>query len=72
MTKRLVEIDDDLLDRARAAAGTSTIKDTVEAGLRRLADAETALRHIRRLREPGALDAAAVEDARRPRSGPRG
>jgi Arc/MetJ family transcription regulator len=30
MTKRLVEIDDDLLRRARNSAGTDTIKATVE------------------------------------------
>lgn len=33
MTKRLVEIDDDLLDAARAHFHTSTIKDTVNAAL---------------------------------------
>lgn len=34
MTKRLVEIDDDLLDDARAQLGTATIKDTVNQALR--------------------------------------
>lgn len=42
-TKRLVEIDDELLTRARAAASTSTIKATVETALRRLVDHDTAL-----------------------------
>ena len=41
MTKRLVDIDDDALAAARAAAGTPTIRATVHAGLERLvADAE--------------------------------
>lgn len=34
MPKRLVDIDDDLLDEARAQLGTSTIKDTVNEALR--------------------------------------
>lgn len=33
MAKRLVEIDDDTLEEARKALGTSTIKDTVNAAL---------------------------------------
>lgn len=66
MTKRLVEIDDDLLDRARAAAGTDTIKATVETALKRLVDKETALRHVARLRSRGAIDLAVIEEARRP------
>jgi Arc/MetJ family transcription regulator len=33
VTKRLVDIDDDLLEKARQAQGTSTIKDTVETAL---------------------------------------
>ena len=66
MTKRLVEIDDDLLERARNAAGSSTIKDTVTRALQRLVDDEIVLRHIERLRRPGALDMAKIEEARRP------
>ena len=34
MTKTLVDIDDELLEAARAALGTSTKKDTVNAALR--------------------------------------
>ena len=67
MTKRLVDIDDDLLARARSAAGVGTIKATVETALRRLADEETILAHVRRLRRRGALDLALVEKARAPR-----
>lgn len=33
MTKRLVDIDDDLLGRAREALGTTTLKDTVNSAL---------------------------------------
>ncbi|HSL82494.1 MAG TPA: hypothetical protein VLF66_06925 [Thermoanaerobaculia bacterium] len=39
-TKRLVDIDDDLLERARSVAGTKTIKETVNTELERLADDE--------------------------------
>ncbi len=69
MAKRLVDIDDDLLERARSAAGSDTIKDTVTKALQRLVDDETALRHVRRLRRPGALDLAKIDEARRPRLG---
>jgi len=69
MTKRLVEIDDDLLAQARAAAGTKTIKATVEAALQRLVDRDTALRHVARLRKKSAFDLATLEEARRPRTG---
>ena len=67
MSKRLVDIDDDLLDQARRAAGTPTIKATVEAGLRRLVDAELTERHVRRLRRRDALNLDAVNRARAPR-----
>ena len=66
--KRLVDIDDDLLERARSIAGTDTIKDTVNAALRRIVDDEIVLRHIERLRGSGALDLARIEEARRPRT----
>jgi Arc/MetJ family transcription regulator len=68
VTKRLVDIDDALLERARAAAGTATIKDTVAVALDRLVDRESALRHVRRLRRKGALDLQKIERSRRPRA----
>jgi Arc/MetJ family transcription regulator len=34
MTKRLVDIDDEVLDEARRALGTTTLKDTVNEALR--------------------------------------
>lgn len=67
MTKRLVDIDDSLLERARSVAGTDTIKDTVNLALERLVDHERVLHHVRRLRTDGALDLARVEESRRPR-----
>lgn len=33
MTKRLVDIDDELLEQVRTALGTTTLKDTVNASL---------------------------------------
>lgn len=38
MTKRLVEIDDNLLQLAKAELQADTIKDTVNEALRRVAD----------------------------------
>lgn len=68
MTKRLVDIDDSLLERAKGVAGTTTIKDTVNLALERLVDHDKVLRHVQRLRGEGALDPAHVEAARRPRT----
>ena len=34
MTKRLVDIDDEVLEEARRALGTTTLKDTVNQSLR--------------------------------------
>jgi len=68
--KRLVDIDDDLLEWARSIVGTDTIKDTVNTALQRLVDDERVIRHIERLRGPGALDLARIENARRPRNAP--
>jgi Arc/MetJ family transcription regulator len=67
VTKHLVDIDDDLLEQARSAAGTATIKATVEAGLRRLTAEHLVARHVRRLREADALDLDAADEARTPR-----
>jgi Arc/MetJ family transcription regulator len=33
VTKRLIDVDDNLLERARAVFGTQTLKDTVNAAL---------------------------------------
>jgi Arc/MetJ family transcription regulator len=66
MTKRLVDIDDHLLERARSVAGTGTIKETVNTALQWLVDDEKVLRHIERLRGAGALDPVRIDEARRP------
>ena len=72
MTKRLVEINDDLLERARTISGKATIKETVETALRRLIDDDTALKHVARLRKKSALDLAKIDEGRRPRTGTHG
>lgn len=69
VTKRLVDIDDELLEQARVAAGAATIRATVDTALRRLVDQQTTLRHIARLRAEGALDVARLEEGRHPRTG---
>ena len=66
MTKRLVDIDDGVLERARAASGAHTIKETVDVALRSLVDDALIRVHVDRLRrEP--LDLEAADEARRPR-----
>lgn len=42
MTKRLIDVDDDALDAARAHLGTRTIKDTVNKALRSAAQQRSA------------------------------
>lgn len=66
MTKRLVDIDDALLERARSVAGVGTIKATVAMALQRLVDQDLALHHVERLRKPGALNLDLIEQARTP------
>lgn len=66
MTKRLIEIDDQLLEQARSAAGAKTMKETVEVALRRLAAQDAVVRHVERLRLTS-LDPAAVDQARQSR-----
>lgn len=49
MTKRLVDIDDGLLNAARDLSGAATMKETVNVALQQLVDAELRRRHLRRL-----------------------
>lgn len=49
MTKRLVEIDDELLDRARSATGAKTIRETVDRALREATAQSARRREIARL-----------------------
>jgi Arc/MetJ family transcription regulator len=72
MTKHLVDIDDELLERARASAGTATLKATVEVALRTLSEHATVLQHIRRLRRKSTLSRKAIEASRAPRVRSRG
>ncbi|MEA1902504.1 MAG: type II toxin-antitoxin system VapB family antitoxin [Actinomycetota bacterium] len=66
MTKRLIDIDDDLLAQARELADAETIKGTVEEALRRLVIVETIKLHVEELAEnsePNRLEL--LEEARR-------
>lgn len=53
MTKRLIEIDDALLDEARVALGTERVSDTVRAALRHAAAAAARARQIEWLTDGG-------------------
>lgn len=58
MTKRLIDIDDELLARAQRELNTSGVSDTVCAALRQAASAAARARQVAWLRE-GALEAMA-------------
>ena len=49
MTKRLIDIDDDLLDQARRVTGAATMKEAVNGALQHVVDFDLRLRHVRRL-----------------------
>jgi Arc/MetJ family transcription regulator len=59
VTKRLVDIDDVLLDTARRLTGAPTMKDTVNAALQLVADTELRRRHLARLESGDGTDIAA-------------
>jgi Arc/MetJ family transcription regulator len=63
MTKRLIDLDDELLARAQRELHTSGISDTVRAALQQAASAAARARQVDWLRE-GGLEAMA-EPARR-------
>jgi Arc/MetJ family transcription regulator len=54
--RTLVEIDPDLLDAAKAALGTTTIKDTVDRALREVVRAQVTAAHLRDMRSLRGLD----------------
>jgi Arc/MetJ family transcription regulator len=57
MSRRtLVEIDPELLDAAKAALGTTTIKDTVDRALREAVRAQVTAEHLRDMRSLEGLD----------------
>ena len=58
VTKRLVEIDDDLLDEATALLGASTMKETVNRSLEAVVLAARRRRHADRLEAMRDLDLA--------------
>lgn len=64
MTKRLVDIDDSLLDEAKARLGAETIKETVNAALARVANEPS--RSEADVREALRAFAAATQDLRDP------
>lgn len=61
MTKRLIDVDDDLLGAARDALGAGTMKDTVNAALRAVTDMELRRRHVARLHADGLPDLRSAE-----------
>lgn len=58
VTKRLVDIDDELLEEAAAALGTSTMKQTVSRSLEEVVLAARRRRHADRLEAMRDLDLA--------------
>ncbi len=64
MTKRLVDIDDDLLVEARELLGAPTMKEAVNAALQQVIDTELRRRHLQRLESGTGLDLADDEVVR--------
>lgn len=58
MTKRLVDIDDDLLEQVRQVLGAATMKEAVNGALRHVVDFELRLEHVRRLMTLEGIDLA--------------
>ncbi|MGH9126962.1 MAG: type II toxin-antitoxin system VapB family antitoxin [Acidimicrobiales bacterium] len=56
MSKRLVDIDDDLLDTAAGILGASTMKETVNRSLEEVVLAARRRQHARRLVSMDGLD----------------
>jgi Arc/MetJ family transcription regulator len=61
MTKRLIEIDDDLLENAREELGTTGIADTVRSALQFAAARSARLREIEWLASGGMAEMADPE-----------
>lgn len=64
MTKRLVDIDDDLLIQAQKVTGASTMKATVNEALRELVMTELRRRHLCRLESGEGTDLGDSETMR--------
>lgn len=56
MTKRLVDIDDTVLDQARDLLGGATIKDTVNTALREFSDRDARIRLLAHIQQLAAED----------------
>lgn len=56
MTKRLIDIDDDLLTQARTILDTGTMRDTMNRALEEVHRTEMLPRHAIRLSTMGGLD----------------
>jgi len=56
MTKRLIDIDDDLLKEVRSLTGAATMKEAVNGALRHVVDFELRVRHVQRLRSMEGID----------------
>ncbi len=66
MAKRLVDIDDDLLEEVSALIGAATMKEAVNGARQHAVDFDLRLRHARRLLTMDGLDLAdeqAMRDA---------
>ncbi|WP_319447169.1 MULTISPECIES: DUF2191 domain-containing protein [unclassified Mycobacterium] len=61
MTKRLIEIDDELLESAKQELGTTGIADTVRSALQFAAARSARLSHIEWLRSGGMAELADKE-----------
>lgn len=62
MTKRLIDLDDELLASAQEFLGTSGITDTVRAALQYAAEAQTRAEHLEWLRDGGMEELASAEE----------
>jgi len=58
MTKRLIDIEDELLAEAQRRIGTSTMKETVNDALQHVVDFDLRLSHICRLITMEGIDLA--------------
>ena len=58
VTKRLIDIDDDLLEEVRSLIGAATMKEAVNSALRHVVDFELRLEHVRRLMTQEGIDLA--------------
>jgi len=61
VTKRLVDIDDDLLAEVRVLTGAVTMKEAVNAALQQVIDTELRRRHLQRLEAGKGTDLADEE-----------